>query len=168
MSDPRSNVFQQFSFEDGTLLRDYPASVDLEVSEDGSDTHTVRSIYNSQILQTVPSSEATSSSVEKGDNLLKPTTIYTSTAPVRPSGLSYSRARDAVQSGMATPDQVIETERESTSSRVLTPYPKLMITDTAVAEAQEVLHRSLADLLEIAETLEEDPCDNEISTQQTM
>ena len=47
----------EFSFEDGSVLQDYPSSTDLEVRDDSENTHRARflgerDIYNSWILQT--------------------------------------------------------------------------------------------------------------------
>ena len=174
VSGPQRNEHMslQFSFEDGTPLCDYPASVDIELSENGSDSHTESSkdmtIYSSQILQTVPTSEATASSVGNGDKRLKPVPAHTSTELTRPSSLSYSRASETEgQSGTTAPPPEL-VMRDTTSGRVHTPYPKLGMSETAVAEAQQVLDKSLTDLLEITETLDEVPSDHECSTEQIM
>lgn len=169
---------QRFSFEDGSVLQDYPASVDLEVAGNYNEGDTQKAkimgysdIYNSQILQTVPTAEETSQ--EKGDSYLKPNALLGSRKHVR---VSLQKSESPIHSptietrevsGLVVPKLVIEGEAEN-DDIISEPVdhsrsPEHHKVSHDYEEAQEYLNRSLTDLLAMTEAMSV-----EESSEQTM
>ena len=138
---------QQFSFEDGTALQDYPASVDLEVA--GKDAATQKAniigycdIYSSQILQTVPSGQITSSATsdEGGNNHLKP--IMPHEALKKHNDMESTKSFHSMD--LVIPQVIVEEPGR---------YYDEEQSSTSLKEAQDLLTKSVTDLLEMTEAM---------------
>lgn len=144
---------QQFSFEDGTPLQDYPVGVDLEVA--GKDEEPKRAniigypdIYSSQILLTLPSEDTTPEKREESQYSAHP------------------RKRLQRLSAVAVEKSVVPTKLEEPNIRrpiSKPPRPQselLPLPSPDMKEVEHFLNQSLNDLLEMTRALGEEADDN--------
>ena len=200
----KKRTSEQFSFEDGTLLHDYPPSVDHEVSGDREDPQKANiigycDIYSSQILHITPSGENSSPQDEGESHHLKPAMTYGTEQGVNQRSLEvngsahYTSVNSQALSGLVVPILVVEdversrstlsqdqhhsdqspsppaTPPSNQSASPMTSSEQLMtsaeepmtsseqqMTSSELVEAQEILDRSLTDLLEMTEALSDE------------
>ena len=166
---PQGNTpSQHFSFEDGTILRDYPSSVDLEVA--GKEVPQKANIigycdiYSSQILQTVPTEQVTTYTAqdkEAGHNL-KPDTAHGASKQVKMPATKEQAFTTADKSVVPSSTELVVplliVEDHGTEGSMDEPQPP---PSPSLKEAQELLNKSLSDLLAISETLVVDDSDIE-------
>ena len=143
---------QQFSFEDGTPLQDYPVSVDLEVA--GKDEEPKRAniigypdIYSSQILLTLPSEDTTPEKREESQNSTHPRK--------RLQRLPAAVERSAVPAKLKEPNIHRPISKPPRPQSELLPLPS-----PDMREVEHFLNQSLNDLLEMTQALEEEADDN--------
>ena len=184
--DKTKQLSQQFAFEDGTLLQDYPPTVDVGVAEDGGEAEKANimgycDIYNSQILQTVPTEEQTASekkesskgNVQKSQSQRARKRVRLSLPDRESLALSTPETRARGLSGLVVPQVVIEEPASKALSRSRYSDSRLLSeASPGYVEAQEFLNKSLTDLLEMTEALSQDMSDHEqdieLDIEQTM
>ena len=172
----KKHTSDQFSFEDGSPLQDYPASVDIEVSDNEENTHKAHiigysDIYNSQILHTVETKATPEDDEDK--HHLKPGTHYglrkcvqqnsaensrkcvpqTSAEILPPSVVSETQCQ--ISSGLVVPTLAVEEAGSDSCTDHKPPSMPRLSTDD-FTETQELLNKSLTDLLEMTAAMSDD------------
>ena len=150
----------QFSFEDGTSLHDYPASVDLEVSG-GDEEEPQRAniigycdIYSSHILFTLPTTEDPAHThPENKDYIKSPRSsakrLKRRTPAVDPSSQAVAAAGLVGVGGRGVPGQGRQRPISTPCLPDSLPHPF----SPDMSEVENLLNQSLTDVLEMTEAI---------------
>lgn len=135
----------EFAFEDGSVLQDYPSSMDLEVISNSENTHRAhfigrKDIYNSWILQ--------ASSTQHQEHL----TECSSDQSIKCSPALEVKENTSPTIPALVVQQTNVQEKEVGSSQAHNKAHKIPPASPSLEEAQVALDKSVADLLELTIT----------------